>query len=106
MGIDATIPENVPRNRYQRIAYFNEGKVDLADYLGKTVRDTAFSDTASLPALAQKITEAIAHEHRFFAEILDLFPDQAFGSVARALALLKETGRITQDAAGKYQLKE
>src|SRR5262245_25520042 len=106
MGIDATIPENVPRDRYQRIAYFNEGKVDLADYLGKTARATAFSDGAPLTALAQKITEALTHEHRFFAEILDLLPDQAFGRVARALALLKETGRITQDAAGKYQLKQ
>src|SRR6476646_867204 len=32
MGIDATIPENVPRNRYNRIVYFNQGKVNLKDY--------------------------------------------------------------------------
>jgi 2,5-furandicarboxylate decarboxylase 1 len=110
MGIDATIPENVPRARYQRIAYFNEGKVDLANYLGKTLREPAgakaFSEDTRLPALAQQITDALAQEHRFFAEILDLFPDQAFGAVARSLALLKENGRITQDAIGKYQLKQ
>ena len=34
MGIDATIPENVPRNRYNRIVYFNQGKVNIKDYLG------------------------------------------------------------------------
>ena len=34
MGIDATIPENVPRNRYNRIVYFNQDKVNLKDYLG------------------------------------------------------------------------
>jgi 2,5-furandicarboxylate decarboxylase 1 len=110
MGIDATIPENVPRARYQRIAYFNEGKVRLADYLGKTVPEPAgskaLSDGARLPVLAQQITDALAQEHRFFAEILDLFPDQAFPAVARSLALLKENRLITQDAMGKYQLKQ
>src|SRR5438105_4317873 len=34
MGIDATVPEDVPRIRYNRIVYFNQGKVDLKDYLG------------------------------------------------------------------------
>src|SRR4029450_12332442 len=33
MGIDATIPENVARNRYNRIVYFNQAKVKLKDYL-------------------------------------------------------------------------
>ncbi|MEE9521274.1 MAG: UbiD family decarboxylase, partial [candidate division NC10 bacterium] len=35
MGIDATIPENVPRERYQRIVYFNQGEVRLEDYVGE-----------------------------------------------------------------------
>ena len=26
MGIDATIPENIPAERYTRIVYFNQGK--------------------------------------------------------------------------------
>src|ERR1044072_3755939 len=34
MGIDATIPENIPAARYRRIVYFNQGKVDLKSYLG------------------------------------------------------------------------
>jgi hypothetical protein len=34
MGIDATIPENVPASRYNRIVYFNQGKVELKNYLG------------------------------------------------------------------------
>src|ERR1044071_4689450 len=38
MGIDATIPENVPRNRYNRIVYFNQEKVDLEDYLGDATK--------------------------------------------------------------------
>src|SRR5919197_325975 len=32
MGIDATIPENVPGERYKRIVYVNEGKAQLKDY--------------------------------------------------------------------------
>jgi len=34
MGIDATISENVACNRYNRIVYFNQGKVHLKDYVG------------------------------------------------------------------------
>ena len=36
MGIDATIPENVPRYRYNRIVYHNQGKAVLDDYLGES----------------------------------------------------------------------
>ncbi len=32
MGIDATIPEDVPQERYQRIVYFNQEKVSLESY--------------------------------------------------------------------------
>src|SRR5918996_434146 len=34
MGIDATIPENIPAERYTRIVYYHQGKVNLADYIG------------------------------------------------------------------------
>ena len=34
LGIDATIPEGVPRVRYERIKYAFQNEVDLKDYLG------------------------------------------------------------------------
>ncbi len=109
MGIDATIPENVPRERYQRIVYFNQGEARLEDYVGEkrgTRREPKeFEEERDLEGPAERILEALAQAHRFFAELLNLFPDQAYGRVARAIGLLSEKDKITQDQEGRYQLK-
>ncbi len=109
MGIDATIPENVPRERYQRIEYFNQGEVRLEDYVGEkrgTRREPKeIEEEGDLEGPAERILEALAQAHRFFAELLNLFPDQAYGRVARAIGLLSEKDKITQDQEGRYQLK-
>ncbi len=110
MGIDATIPENVPRERYQRIVYFNQGEVRLEDYVGEkrgTFRGPKeFEEEGDIEGPTERILEALAQAHRFFAELLNLFPDQAYGRVARAIGLLSEKDKITQDQEGRYQLKD
>lgn len=109
MGIDATIPENVPRERYRRIVYFNQGKVRLEDYLGPAEgrgRDSRKVVGDHGPeALAEKILKELSKSHRFFAEFLELFPGEEFGRIARAIGWLNEKERITQDGEGRYQLR-
>jgi 2,5-furandicarboxylate decarboxylase 1 len=109
MGIDATIPENVPRERYQRIVYFNQGKVRLEDYVqekrvphGEPKKPGREED---LEAAAEMILEALGQAHRFFAELLDLFPNQVYGTIARAIGSFIEKDKIHQDKDGRYQLK-
>ncbi len=109
MGIDATIPENVPRERYQRIVYFNQGKVRLEDYVqekrvshGEPKKPGREED---LEAAAERILESLAQAHRFFAELLDLCPNQAYGTIARGIGYLIEKNKIHQDKDGRYQLK-
>jgi 2,5-furandicarboxylate decarboxylase 1 len=109
MGIDATIPENVPKERYQRIVYFNQGQVRLEDYV-QEMREThrepkKLGREEELEGAAEMILEALGREHRFFAELLDLFPDQAYGTIARAIGFLIEKDKINQDKEGRYQLK-
>ena len=109
MGIDATIPENVPANRYNRIVYVNQGKVDLKDYLG------AASDGAkvkvrkkageSLETMSEKILKALEKSHRSFADLLELFPKTDYRTVATAVGQLHQEGKIAQDGEGKYQLR-
>jgi 2,5-furandicarboxylate decarboxylase 1 len=110
MGIDATIPENVPRERYQRIVYLNEGKVRLEDYVdGKKSTQRGSKQKGGegdVEALTEKILKALARDHRFFAELLDLFPDEGFGKIARAIGVLNDREKIGQDGEGKYQIKE
>ncbi len=109
MGIDATIPENVPRQRYQRIVYMNEGKVDLKEYLGEQTGSMSVSKGVvgeeNLEAFAEKILNELSKSHRFFGEILDLFPDEEYGRIARAIGWLNQKDKITQDGEGKYQLR-
>jgi 2,5-furandicarboxylate decarboxylase 1 len=108
MGIDATIPENVPRERYQRIVYVNEGKTQLKDYLGPAAKTVEKKPRAGVRKearpLDERIMEALLKSHRFFAELLDLFRNEEFGAIARAIGRLNGEGEITQDAEGKYQL--
>ena len=110
MGIDATIPENVPRERYHRIVYFNEGKAQLKDYLGEKESVDRNSPRPSskqdISTLTKMILEQLTTEHRFFAELLNLFSEHEFATIARAVGQLNETGKITQDSNGKYQIKE
>ena len=109
MGIDATIPENVPRERYQRIVYFNEGKVRLEDYVGgerEAQRESEEKgEEGDLEALAERILKSLAQGHRFFAELLDLFSEEGFRTIARAIGVLSERDKINQDGEGRYQLK-
>src|SRR6267142_593472 len=104
MGIDATIPEDIPAERYKRIVYFNQGKVDLKNYLGP-VDEAKKPSTPSKPAetvevLAEKIVALIEKSHCFFADLLEKFPKANYKSVASAVAQLYEEGKISQDKDG------
>jgi 2,5-furandicarboxylate decarboxylase 1 len=109
MGIDATIPENIPAERYTRIVYFNQGKNDLKNYLGP-VDEAKKPSTSSKPAetvevLAEKIVALIEKSHCFFADLLEKFPRVDYKTVASAVARLYEEGKINQDKDGKFELK-
>ena len=110
MGIDATIPENVPRNRYNRIVYFNQGKVNLKDYLGAPAASakepTNGKPAEAIDAMGEKILAALGKSHSFFADLLELFPKADYRTIASAVGQLHQEGKIVQDGEGKYQLKE
>jgi 2,5-furandicarboxylate decarboxylase 1 len=109
MGIDATIPEHVPRNRYNRIVYFNQGRVNLKDYLNAVDDErkpgVEPSDSESVDVIAERIFAALGESHHFFADLLALFPNAEYRTVAAAVGRLQEQGKINQDAEGKYQVR-
>jgi 3-polyprenyl-4-hydroxybenzoate decarboxylase len=109
MGIDATIPENIPAERYTRIVYYHQEKVKLSDYVGPpegTKRRLAARPPESIEALTEKIESALGNSHCFFADLLEKFPRADYKSIAGAVARLYEDGKITQDKDGKFELKE
>jgi 2,5-furandicarboxylate decarboxylase 1 len=110
MGIDATIPEDVALNRYHRIIYFNEGKVDLKDYLGSGVETAKASGNGNpnetVGTMAVKVLATLEKSHQFFADLLARFPKVDYRTIASAVGQLHQEGKIVQDGEGKYQVKE
>jgi 2,5-furandicarboxylate decarboxylase 1 len=109
MGIDATIPENVPRNRYNRIVYFNEGKANLKDYLGDGQQSVRTSNNGkpgqTVDAIAGKILAMLEGSHHFFPDLLALLPKADYRTIATAVGKLHQEGKIMQDEEGKYQIR-
>ena len=108
MGIDATIPENVPASRYNRIVYYNQDKVQLKNYLDGTggKQGLQIQPTETVQAISQSILNELNRSHRFFADLLELFPDTPYRTITTVVGELHAQGKIIQDSDGKYQLKQ
>jgi 2,5-furandicarboxylate decarboxylase 1 len=103
VGIDATIPEGVPRERYERIAYAYADRAKIDDYLqGKADRPSiGCNDEKTVADLAMKIHKLIDAEPKYYQEIAEYFGDYDFQVVARALGKLHAEGKLWQDARGR-----
>ena len=102
VGIDATLPEGVPKERYERISYaytdtakvedYEKGKADSA---GKSLSD------AELGRLADEIMNVISETPLYYTEIAERFSEYDFRTIARAMGHLHENERLWQDPKGK-----
>jgi 2,5-furandicarboxylate decarboxylase 1 len=102
IGIDATIPENVPKERYERIAYAYADKAKIDDYVaGKADPKGAVGDDAKVAALAEQILALIAKAPLYYTDIAERFASYDFQTVARALGHLHKTEKLWQDARGR-----
>ena len=107
MGIDATISDHIPRERYERIAYAYADEVRLEDFVGKDgdkLPPDVFSDL-EIVELAGKIREMISAEPLYYADLVERFESEGFQAVGRALGSLHEQGLLWQDKVGKFCMK-
>jgi 2,5-furandicarboxylate decarboxylase 1 len=108
-GVDATIPENVPRERYERITYAYASEIRLEDVLREgtgrepTAPTTETSD-AAVDALAIRIRTALGETPLYFAQIAERFPEAGFPAVTRALGRLHARQELAQDRVGRHCL--
>jgi UbiD family decarboxylase len=102
VGIDATIPENIPREYYERITYAYADRARIDDYVGGK-KDAAgeAGDEAAVAALAAKILETIGKEPLYFTDIAEKFSKYDFRTIARAIGLLHATEKLWQDPRGR-----
>jgi 2,5-furandicarboxylate decarboxylase 1 len=104
-GVDATIPDNVPRERYQRVTYAYAGEVKLEDVLREaqspSVAGTRGVDAVTLAAEIRAVLEATP---LYFAEIAERFSTSGFRAVSRALGALHAAGALAQTREGRHCL--
>jgi len=108
VGIDATIGEGIPRERFERIAYAYADRAKIADYLSGRSDDAPRDGSATperVAALAERIHRLIETEPRYYQDIAAHFSEYEFQAVARALGKLHEEQKLWQDARGRLCLR-
>jgi 2,5-furandicarboxylate decarboxylase 1 len=102
VGIDATIPENIPREYYERITYAYADRAKIADYVaGKRDAAGEAGDEAAVEKLAAQILDAIANEPLYYTDAAEKFSGYDFRTVARAIGHLHATEKLWQDPRGR-----
>lgn len=108
VGIDATIGEGIPRERFERISYAYADRVRIDDYVagksdGIPGRDRGAAD--QIAQLAEGIQRLIETEPRYYSEIVEHFPDHGFQTIARALGKLHADELLWQDPRGRMCIR-
>jgi 2,5-furandicarboxylate decarboxylase 1 len=101
VGIDATISEGIPRERYERISYAYADRAKIADYLGGKADAVKVAPPGSADDLAAKIYEAIDKAPAYYTELAEKFSAYDFQTVARALGKLHAEEKLWQDPRGR-----
>ncbi|HTY69337.1 MAG TPA: UbiD family decarboxylase [Alphaproteobacteria bacterium] len=102
VGIDATIPEGIPHERYDRISYAYADRAKIGDYLkGKADKPGEGGDEKKAAALAKKILALISDAPLYYTEIAERFSAYDFQLVTRAMGHLHATEKLWQDDRGR-----
>ena len=106
MGIDATIPDDVPRQRFQRITYAYADTVKLDDALGEVAEKVPapIIGDNQVTALAGEVRGMIAETPMYFFELSEKFETEGFQALSRAVGQLHEKGELWQDELGRFCL--
>src|SRR5467141_1262162 len=106
VGIDATIPEGIPREHYERITYAYAERARIDDYVkGKADPGGQAGDEAAVAKLADDILAAIDKEPLYYTDIAERFASYDFRTIARALGELHAGEKLWQDSRGRMCLR-
>jgi 2,5-furandicarboxylate decarboxylase 1 len=102
VGIDATMPEGIPREYYERITYAYAESAKIEDYVnGKRDAAGEAGDADAVKALAAQILDAITTAPLYYTDIGEKFAQYDFNTIARAIGHLHATEKLWQDSRGR-----
>ena len=82
-GIDATIPDDLPRERFERIKYAYADSLDISDYIGSKVEEFRETADVDIGDLAYRVKVALEKEPVYFAALSEIFEEEGFKALAR-----------------------
>lgn len=103
-GIDATIPDDLPRERFERIEYAYADKLKLEDYIGDTEGSAQPTGDVDITGLASRVKTVLQDEPVYFAALSEVFEEEGFKALSRALGELHANGELWQDPQGRLCL--
>ena len=109
VGIDATIGEGIPHERFERIAYAYADRAKIAEYVkgkGDALPATLNGGAAAVAKLGEEIAALLVHAPLYYQDVAGRFTDYDFQTVARALGELHAAGKLWQDPRGRLCLKD
>lgn len=101
VGIDATISEGIPHERYERISYAYADSAKIADYVAGKADPAGESGDAKVAEAAAAILELIGQKPLYYQDLAGQLGRYAFQTVARALGQLHERQQLWQTAEGR-----
>src|SRR5260221_868231 len=102
VGIDATIPEGIPREYYERITYAYADRAKIKDYVnGKSDAAGRAADEAEIAALAGKVLATIAKEPLYYTDISERFRAHYFRTLGPGVGHLHASEKLWQDSRGR-----
>ena len=104
MGIAATIPEDIPRERYDRIRQPCLGDVPLADVLAGRYQDPAPASADDDGQLLGEVEQLLERSCVYYHDVLPHFADRPDRAVIGAIAQLSADGRLEWHAEGRYRV--
>jgi 2,5-furandicarboxylate decarboxylase 1 len=105
VGIDATIGEGIPKERFERISYAYFDRAKIADYAAGKSDAGAPSPAGAADEIAQQIRGLIESAPLYYSELAERLHEYDFASVARAFGKLHADGALWQDPRGRICLK-
>lgn len=108
VGIDATIGEGIPRERFERISYAYADRAKIRDYVaGKAdaVPATLDAPASEISKLAKQIHALIESTPRYYSDIAEHFANYDFRSITRALSQLHAEEKLWQDTRGRMCIR-
>ncbi len=109
VGIDATIGEGIPKERFERIAYAYADRAKIDDYVaGKADPAPAAggNDDKIIEAVAAKIVALVEKTPLYYQDVAAKLGDHDFQTVARALGQLYTAEKLWQDPRGRLCLRD